>query len=85
MVVLNAKEVVGVIFSSRCIFGAPMRVQELAIIIFVRVLAGTQEEHVLTKMSQSVKPLWVLKTAHVNVERGCRLLSYRILDQETAE
>ena len=51
----DIKVVVGVIVGSVCIAGAAVVVQELAVLVFVRVLACTQEQHVLQKMGLQKK------------------------------
>ena len=63
MLVLYVKVVVCIIFSSGRIFLPTVLLDKLSIVVLLRILLRTKEEHVLAKMGQAMGPLKIVQTA----------------------
>ena len=58
-----------------------MRLDELGVVVFLGVLLGAQEEHVLTKVRKSVSTRWVVEAPRIDMKSSGGFLSLCVLDE----
>ena len=58
-----------------------MRLDELGVVVFLGVLFGAQEEHVLTKVRKSVGARWVVEAPRIDMKSSSGFLSLCVLNE----
>lgn len=85
LLILDIKVIVGVVFTSCRVLHASMRLDELGVVVLLGELLGAQEEHMLTKVRQSVSARRVVEATRVDMKSSSGFLSLCVLDEQALE
>ena len=83
--IFDIEVVVCVVFTSCRIFHTTVRLDKLAVVVLFRELLGAQEEHMFTKVRQTIEACRVVQAARVDMEGGRSFLSLLVLNKQTLQ